>query len=235
MSNTTPQPAMPSPRELVAETVDCFDVDKSKSSVLALDRPMLIDVGLILVDRERPDLDGYQHIIEELADEFAVSRSAYFRWASDFRHRFSAVRQTHRQRLAKLSIEHATQGRTDDTAQLLIAQMMRLAAERAVDADDLAQLEGKELSSIIAMIDGWSRGKHNQAKLDLTQQQHEQRAEKLQAEIEKLQIDNEQRRQQLVAAEREVKAKVEEQAKQGKSFTREDVIAMISKITKGDA
>jgi hypothetical protein len=172
---------MPAVSAMVAETLDTFGTDKSRSSLLDLDRQVLEAVSMLVVDKDHNLNDGLALLREQLA-EAAPSQSAYYRFAADLRDRFDEIRRRYRTRLVRLAVEDSTAG-NEDLANVLTSQVLRLCAERAVDADDLGQLEGRELGGMIAVIDGWTKARFKGRELELKAAEAEGKAQKLEAEL----------------------------------------------------
>jgi len=201
---------------------------------MGVEKPMLVELGVIIVDGKRSAHEGFDHMVAEFGDA-AVRKSAYYEFVSEFRSRFDRVRRRYRERLARLSIETATAGRRDDMASVLQVQLMRLLAEKAVSTDDLAQLEGKELGAMISMIDGWSRAGMKREEIDLKIAEGDRKAVKLEEELRKLRIENDQREERRKQAAEKAKGDVERITKHKGDLTREDVLQMIDSIMKGEA
>lgn len=234
MTDSAPQLEMPSPLHLVRETVASFSTDKSKSSVATLDSQTLIDLGLILTDKDRDDADALIWLIEDLGD-VPISRSAFYRFACEFKDRYKAIVKKYREQLAKLSIEHATDGKFENMAAVLKNQLARLMAQKVIDTDDLAELQGRELGAIIALLDGWGRGKFKSAELTIKQQKLESDMAKRDQEIEKLKFDLDERKRQLAAKVNEAKREIEGATDTTGKVTRQSVFDQLDKIMKGEA
>lgn len=183
-AGTAPIAGMPSTLDLVRETVESFAIAPSKSTVIALDAQTLIDLGVILVDKDCNAADGLVWLVKEFGEE-AISRSAYYRFVPEFRQRFSGIRARYRERLARLAIDQVTRGTQGELRDVLQVHLTRLMAEKIVDTNDLAQLEGKELSTIVTMLDGWTRAGHKDRELSLKEQDSERKAAKLEADLQK--------------------------------------------------
>lgn len=151
-------------------------------AMLALDKSTLVDVGLSLVDRQRHNIEAYEIVCRDMGDE-AISQSAFYRFASEFKTRYDRIRKKYRERLARLSIDQATSGQAEGMAAVLKTQLFRLMAEKVVDTDDLAQLQGRELATIVSMIDSWTRAKDRDREFVLKSAESEQRAAKAEAEL----------------------------------------------------
>ena len=225
---------MPSDVTLVREAVDSFDTEPSRSRLMGVEKPMLVELGLIIVDKDRHAHEGFEHMAAEFGDA-AVRKSAYYEFVAEFRSRFDRIRRRYRERLARLNIEHATKGHGDDMASVLQVQLMRLLAEKAVGTDDLAQLEGKELGAMIAMIDGWTRAAMKREEIDLKVAEGERKAAKLEEDLRKLRIENDQREERRKQAAEKAKGDVDRIANQKGEITRADVLQMIDSIMKGEA
>lgn len=189
MTDTAINPAaaaasMPSTLDLVRETVESFDTQPTKSSVIELDRQTLFDLGIILVDKDRHAADGLAWLVKEFGEE-AISRSAYYRFVPEFRERFNLIRRRYREKLARLTIDQATRGMDGELRDVLQVNLTRLMAEKIVDTNDLAQLDGKELNAIVSMLDGWTRATHKDRELSLKEQDSERKAAILEADLQK--------------------------------------------------
>jgi len=217
-TNTTAK--MPGKIDMVIETVDSFATDKSRSTVVGIDKPLQIDLGLILIDPERPIGDGLQFLNDEIG-EGHISQSAFYRFATEFRDRYERIVARYRSqalRIAELAIDEATAGRQDNMATVLKTQLLRLASEKAVTADDLGAFQGKQLSSVISLIDGHTRALMSAKEFELKVEEHERKAEKLEADIERIKADAAAKRtrinEQLKALQKQVD-QVESAAQRG--------------------
>lgn len=231
---------IPGPLQRVTEVVDSYATDKSRSSLLGVDRQQLIDVGLVLVEPDRPIGDGLKLLDQELG-EGAVSRSAYYRFAADFRDRYAALTAAYKRKareLAELAIDEATGGQQDGLATVIKTQLLRLSAEGLITADDLREFSGKHLSAVISLLDGHTQAKFRAEELRLKAEDAERKAAKLEADlakleqhVEKLRLDNQRRQDELERQrKREADAVRAAEAEAQDGASGEEVVAKVREV-----
>lgn len=226
---------MPTKPELVAEAIKRFDTLGRRSQLLELDTRTLEDLGLILVERTATISDAHRWLCKELgtdAAEDATGYKAVNRFAATFRSIYEQVRAEHARRLARLSVEQATDGNIQAMSRVGLSRLADLVAEKLVAANNLEELSSTELTAAINTIDAISRGEIKQQELALKVQDAERKARELESKLAEREIKLQRIRQQAEAAKRQVAAQAKDDA-HGRTMTREDVYRLIDQVMQG--
>ena len=235
--------AMPSRHELVAEAVARLDTLGLRSKVIDIDTATLQGLCLRLTDRTVTVADAHKWLNKELGadvekgDPQVVDDNAVYRFADHFRRIYGQVRREHANRLARLTVDHATDSNIQNMTRVARSRLAELTAEKLVGADDLDDLNRRDIAAALDSVQMSLKAEYDTARLDLARKQAEDRAVKLEAEVERLTLENDKRRSELQrsieAAKKDVQSAVE--GKANKSMTEDQVIAILDRVMKGEA
>lgn len=187
---------MPSPIDLVKQTVDSYSVDRSKSPLAGLAPATLLAVGLMLVDTSKTISDALAALYEDEGED-VCSRSAFYNFASDFRVRFDRVRKDHRARIARLTAGDITDGQLKSQTDLIKARLIGLLAERSVDVATLENLNTRDLNAMLQLTRMIDEGDRDNRALQLKAEDSERKQAKLEADLEEAQLKRDRLQQQI--------------------------------------
>lgn len=231
---------IPGVLQRVREVVESYATDKSPSSVLGFDQQTLIDLGLILVDPERAIGDGLTWLGAEFPDE-PISKSAFYRFAADFRDRYQALTAKYRRdacRLAEAAIDAVTAGgKQDDLAGVIKTQFMRLAAEGLLTADDIREFDGRTLGQMISILDSHTNVKFKLQEMQLKREDAERKATKLEADLTAKDREWELKRSRIDDQLKQLREQVDEmlaRLDEGKSIDRSGLVEVRRGVTSAE-
>lgn len=181
---------MPAKSDLVAEAVARLDTLGLRSQILKLSSEMLCDLGLRLTDRNVTVLDCWKWLnaqqgvdVADSDQQEVVDQNAVYRYAEHFRRIYGQIRGEHARRVARLTVEHATDASVRQMGAVAVHRLTELVAERLVESDSLGDLSGGELNAAIATLDGLSRAEFKRQDLALRAAEAEGKARKLEADL----------------------------------------------------
>lgn len=246
MTQTPSSITMPAKPQLVAEAVARLDVLGLRSGLMELDTRTLTDLGMQLTDRKVTVRDAGKWLNKELGgtdDEPVVPERNVYRYAENFRKVYGQVRSEHARRVARLSVENATEGNVATMAKVATQRLVDLVAEKLTETDNLEELSATELSAAISTLDGLNKHKIKEAELALKTAEGERKAArleadlaKMQAQLQQLQAENEAReaaRRKAADTARQTLDTVS--GKSGGTVTRQQVLEILDAVMKGDA
>lgn len=227
----TPNPApnaegalvMPPREQLVAEAVARLDTAGVRSKALSFDTPTLRDLCLRLTDRKVTVKDAHAWLNKELGADLAagdtqlVDDNVLYRFADNFRRIYGQVRREHASRVARLTVDHATDGNIRNMTRVARNRLAEMTAERLVSADNLDDLGAAEINAALSAVQLSLRAEFDTAKLELDRRTAEQRAEKLEAEIEKIRGDQARKDSQIEERVKALQARIDELSKRAQS------------------
>ncbi len=196
--------SMPSKVAMVDETIARFDTAGVRSQLLALDGATLRGLGLMLTDKAVTVLEAYLWLEKECGgtvEEPAYNKNAVYRLAEHFRRIYAQVRREHAQRLARLTVEHATEGNVAAMQQVAHNRLSELLAERLVESDSLEDLTPSELGAMISAQANYQAGQLELAKLKLKQAEDLRKATKLEDDLKTSELKRQELADDLKTAE----------------------------------
>ncbi|MEO0966229.1 MAG: hypothetical protein AAFY08_14060 [Planctomycetota bacterium] len=244
---------VPSRPRLVDEALARFEVLGIRSRLLGLDSATLRDLGLRLVTPPRNVAAVHRWLNAELgvsdeavaegreAGEGGVDDNALHRFDAHFRKTYEQVRREHARRVARLTVEHATDGNIRSMTRVAQLRLVELTAEKLVEAenfDDLGKAVNAAMFAVkfaqdrdLAVADFERKQRETSAKLELA----EKRTAKLEAEVARLNQDIEERQRRLDAAVTQAKAQVAEEGEETGIVDADTVIEILDRVMKGQA
>ncbi len=167
---------MPDRSERVRETIRRFESSSARpSSLMAMSDPDLFETGLLLTDRKLSIADALKQVNTMLGgtdEEPVVARSTFYVFADRFKSLYGQVGAEYARRLARLSIEQATDANIRSMTRLARHRLSELVAERLVQADEVEDIE-KNLPKLAAALNDAEHVQLKADKLELERQQYE--------------------------------------------------------------
>lgn len=243
-ANPTPSTVtlqMPPRTSLVAEAIGRLATAGVRSQLLNVDEWTMHDLGMRLTDRSLTVAAAHRWINQELGaaeGSEVIDDNAVYRFAEHFRRIYGQVEAEHRHRIARLTVEHATDGNIQAMTRVARARLASLVAERLVDANSVEDIESS-LPRLAAAINDAERMAFDTQQLQLKQAEGERKQLKLEADLQTANLRAQELQRKLDEASAKfrqaVDAKAEQNATQGKQLTREDVYELLDKVMKGEA
>ena len=228
------EPGMPALEVLVAEVIDTFDLD-GRFAMQRVDRPTLIEIALIVVDPTRPTKAALP-VLRERFGEDEISRSAFYNWTAELKARLSALRRRYRNRAAGL-IDLDTDA---EAGSLIEAKLSVLVMERLASADSLDDLDKRDLSTMLSLLESRRRQTRHRADLEADRRASEtqlkldtaeQQRDKLEAEVVLLRQRSAQLPERLKALQSQFE-EVSKRVQRGEHVTADVLAAMRDELDR---
>ncbi|MEM6503941.1 MAG: hypothetical protein AAF711_00595 [Planctomycetota bacterium] len=238
-------PKMPDRSERVRETIRRFESSSARpSSLMAMSDPDLFDAGLLLTDRKLSIADALKQVNVMLGgsdDAPVVARSTFYSFADRFKSLYGQVSAEYARRIARLSIEHATDSNIRDMTRVARNQLVELAAEQLVSADNIGDVE-KTLAKLASIVNDAEHVQLKADKLELDRQQYERQLRETIAKLDladkrsqRLELDNEEiKRKHRKAIENAKQETTVKASTSGGKLTEEDVLSILDRAMKGE-
>lgn len=237
--STQPELKMPARETLVAEAIGRLATAGLRSQIVGIDDTTLHHLCYRLTDRTVTVADAHRWLNTELGgteEDQVVDDNAVYRFADHYRRIYGQVRAEYAKRIARLSVNEATDDNIRDMTRVAQHRLVELTAEKLVEADNFEDV-GKAVDAAMFAIKFSQDAERGAAELELKREQAESRAAKLEQEVRKLELANDQAEAELKRireAASKAKQSVDKAASKGDRFTREDVLAMVDKVIKGE-
>ncbi len=179
--------------------------------------------------------------LRQTDEEPVVARSTFYTFADRFKSLYGQVSAEYARRIARLSIEHATDKNIRDMTRLARHRLSELVAERLVSADEVEDIE-KNLPRLAAALSDAEAAQLQADKLDLARQQYERQMQETEARLDLAEQRSKRLQQQVEEAERKHRQAIEN-AKQatttkastsGGKLTEADVLSILDRAMKGE-
>lgn len=174
---------MPDRSQRVREALLRFEsASQRPGSVLELADDQLFEVGLLLSDPSLSIADALRKTNETL-DGAELSKSAFYRFADRFKALLNQVTAEYAQRIARLTVDEATDSRIHDMTRISRFRLGELIAEKLVSTDNLDEV-AKLLPKLATIVADAERGKRDDEKLELDRLHYERRLSETHARLE---------------------------------------------------
>lgn len=174
---------MPDRSQRVREALLRFEsASQRPGSVLELADDQLFEVGLLLSDPSLSIADALRKTNETLGGA-ELSKSAFYRFADRFKALLNQVTAEYAQRIARLTVDEATDSRIHEMTRISRFRLGELIAEKLVSTDNLDEV-AKVLPKLATIVADAERGKRDDEKLELDRLNYERRLSETHARLE---------------------------------------------------
>lgn len=216
---------MPDRSQRVREALLRFEsASQRPGSVLELADDQLFEVGLLLSDPALSIADALRKTNETLGGA-ELSKSAFYRFADRFKSLLNQVTAEYAQRIARLTVDEATDSRIHDMTRISRFRLGELIAEKLVSTDNLDEV-AKVLPKLATIVADAERGKRDDEKLELDRLHYERRLSETHARLEVAE-------QRVAQMQREAELK-REKIEERLTKLRDTLESLASRVARGE-
>jgi hypothetical protein len=229
-------PQMPPKSQLVREALESMAVDR-KSKVFGIDSVTLHEFATLALRGEKFRADAIRWLRDELGDpggEHTGSDATLYRFIEALEAAYYRQRKGFASRIARLSVDSATQGNIADMTRVGWNAAVELVTEALIATDDVEQVM-KNLPKLIGTLSEAQHALDRRDKLELSERDLERRVAESEAKLALAEQRRTEIEQRLTQAQRRFDAEMKSLAakKSGKSQITEEDIAEARRLVFG--
>lgn|GEM_PF-3600006 len=234
---------MPPKLALVREAIARLDTlgqrGGPRSKVMGLDTATMEQLCERLADRQIAWSDAHKWLNKELGgteEEEIVKQDVIYRFKNHFCPVYDQVRAEHAQRIARLTVAHATDGNVLSAGRVMRHRWVNLLTEKLIATDSLEDMSPAEMSAAMNTLKAIDEGEIKQQELALKVADSDRKAARAQADLRKAELELEKLQQQVNEAKAKYDAAMTaQQSKRSDGRLTAEDIAEAKKAIFGEA